>query len=683
MAKREPSQIRNLAFIGHGDAGKTTLVEALLFASGAISREGAIDDGTTVSDHTPEEKARHNSIDLGVAYATSDGKHFNFLDAPGYPDFIGEAVSALFAADAAVIAVNALAGVMVNTRKLWQLASDRGLPRFLVVTKADQENVDFAALIASIQDSFGKGCIPVILPVDPGPRLKQVVNVLEHPDEVTGSLAEVARASKERLMDAIVEVDDQLMERYLEGATIAPDELVRAMRLAILRGRLVPILTTAARAGVGAPELLAFLGRFAPSPLELPSPKGQDPASDQEATREPSSPFSAYAFKCVSDPYVGKLAYLRVVSGAFSPESPLYNVRTKKGTKVGGLFLPFGKDLRTCDGIVAGDVAVVSKVEDLACSDTVCDPQAPIRFPALTFPKPMVSLAAEPKARNDEARLSVALQRMQDSDPTFRVTRDRQTAELIIMGMSTLHLDVTLARMKRRFEVEVSTRQPKIPYQETITRKAEGHHKHKKQTGGRGQFGEVYLRIEPLPRGEGFQFVDSVVGGRIPNQYIPAIEKGVRDVLEKGILSNCPVVDVQVEVYDGSYHVVDSDEISFKLAGAQAFKQAFLAAGPSLLEPIVNLEVTAPTRCMGDIMGNLTSRRGRLSGSDSFGAMQVIKALVPLAEILSYSTELRSMTGGEGGYTIEPSHYDVVPQRIMEAIIARSKAGKGPEGEEA
>jgi elongation factor G len=507
------------------------------------------------------------------------------------------------------------------------------------------------------------------------------VNVLEKPDGLTGPLAEFGKPSRDRLMDAIVEVDDKLMERYLEGGAIAPAELEPAMRTAILRGRLVPVLVTAARAGVGVAELLTFLARYAPSPLERPAPKGRD-AGDQEVVREASGPFSAYAFKCVSDPFVGKLAYLRVVSGTFTPDVPLYNARTKKAAKVGGLFLPFGKDLRPADAVSAGDLAVVSKVEDLALSDTVCDPQAAFRYPELAFPKPMVSLAVEPKTRNDEARLSVALHRMQDSDPTFKVSRDRQTAEMIMSGMSTLHLDVALARLKRRFEVEVSTKQPKIPYQETITRKSEGHHKHKKQTGGRGQFGEVYLRIEPTPRGEGFKFVDDVVGGRIPSQFIPAIEKGVRDVMEKGVVAGCPVIDVQVEVFDGSFHVVDSDEISFKLAGAQAFKQAFLAAGPALLEPIVNLEINAPTRCMGDIMGNLTSRRGRVSGSESIGDMQVIKAQVPLAEIQTYSTELRSMTGGEGGYTLDPSHYDLVPQRITEAIMARNKAGKGPEAEE-
>ncbi len=673
MAKRETAQIRNIAFIGHGDSGKTTLVEALLFAAKAITRKGSIEDGTTVSDHTPEEKDRKNSIDLAIASASAGGKHLNLLDAPGYSDFIGEAVSSLYAADAAVVAVNALSGVMVNTRKLWQLAVEREVPRFLVVTKADQANVDFPALLNSIQESFGKECIPVVLPAEPGPKVKAVVNVLEQPEALTGPLADLAKPSRDRLMDAIVEVDDKLMERYLEGGAIGPEELEPAMRTAIARGRLVPILVTAAQAEAGVAELLAFLARYAPAPTVRPAPKGTD-AGGAEAVREPGGPFSAYVFKCVSDPFVGKLAYFRVVSGTFTPDKPLHNARTKKAAKVGGLFLPFGKDLRPCDGVVAGDLAVVSKIEDLAVSDTVCDAGSPIRYPDLVFPKPMVSLAVEPKTRNDESRLSTAMQRMQDSDPTLKVARDRQTAELIMSGMSTLHLDLTLARLKRRFEVEVNTRQPKIPYQETITKKAEGHHKHKKQTGGRGQFGEVYLRVEPTPRGEGFKFVDAIVGGRIPNQFLPAIEKGIRDVLDKGVIAGCHVIDVQVEVYDGSFHVVDSDEISFKLAGANAFKQAFLAAGPALLEPVVNLEVSAPTRCMGDIMGNLTSRRGRVSGSESYGDTQVIKAQVPLAEILTYSTELRSMTGGEGGYTIEPSHYDLVPQRITEGIMARNKA---------
>jgi elongation factor G len=449
--------------------------------------------------------------------------------------------------------------------------------------------------------------------------------------------------------------------------------LVAALPKAFVQGKLVPILCASSKRDIGVAEFLDFVAKYAPSPLDASPKKGVDPEKKAEVTRAPGSTLSAQVFKSIADPAVHRLSYLRVYSGAIAADQPIYNQRTGKSSRIGSMYKPFGKDHHACATAIAGDIVCVSKVDDLNTGDTICDAQAPVQYRTFEFPLSMVSQAVEPKTKQDLARMSESMHKMADSDPTFHFTRDAGTGELVITGRSKMHVDVILARLKRKFHVEVITHPPRLALKEAILAPAEGHHKHKKQSGGHGQYGEVYLRLKPTPRGEGFKFTDSISQGRIPQQYVPAIEKGIRKTIEKGVIAGYPVVDVEVEVYDGSYHDVDSGPVSFELAGSRAFKDAFAKAKPVILEPVVHIEISVPSKFMGDITGDLNSRRGRIEGLDSRGDVQVIRAHIPMMEIMDYETQLRSVTGGEGSYTTEPSHYDVMPHKLAEAVIAKAK----------
>ena len=670
----KPDAIRNIAFIGHGDAGKTSIVETMLHKAGATTRLGDVSEGSAVSDFEPDEKERKNSIDCGIVYCTWKGTQLNVIDTPGYPDFIGEAISGLNAVDGAFLSINASSGIMVNTRKIWEQAVKINIPRAIVITKLDMENIKLDELLAAIRESFGDRCIPATLPVSDsgiatGSALKKVISLTdEKPTD------KEAASYYEKLFEAVVEIDDALMNKYLDGKEITPSEFQAALKASILQAKVIPVLCTSYRKQLGFDELLDFVIKFMPSPADM-SPRTALDANNAETKVAPTEegPLTAYAFKIVSDPFVGKISYLRIYSGTISADSSVYNVRAKKSERYGKIFKVFGKEQRPIDKTGCGDIIMIPKLEEVQICDTVGQQNNPVRFLEIKFPTPMVSLSVEPKSKGDEQRLSLALSKMVASDPAFKVTRDHQTNELVITGMSNLHLDIIMGRLKRKFDVQMNTKQPKIPYKETISQPAEGHHKHKKQTGGRGQYGEVYLKIEPLPRGTGFEFANELFGGSVPQQYVPAVEKGVKEVLERGVIAGYPVVDVKVTIYDGSYHEVDSSEASFKIAASKAFKTGVMAAKPSLLEPIVNIEVTVPSKYMGDITGDLNSRRGRITGMDTIAGQQVIKATVPLGEISNYSTELRSITAGEGHYTIDFSHYDIVPFKTQEVIIAKNK----------
>jgi len=675
MAKYETGSIRNIALVGHGQTGKTTLAEAMLFKAGATSRWGKVEDGTSILDSDPEEKERKISIDSALAHFNWQGNEVNLIDCPGYPDFVGHATAALCVVETAVVAIGATAGIEVNTRKVWSLAQEDGLGRIIVLTKMDGDNVDLPALLATLKEVFGQGCIPLTLPIGVGPGIKGVVNTLNPPADCPAAVKDQVDEAHQALMDAIVEVDDALMEKYLAEQAITPEELGKAFRKAVATGKVVPILCCAAKKEIGVEEVMNAIVSYAPSPLD---------GAQREVTigdnREPSpvepradAPFVARVFKSVTDPFVGKLAFFRVFAGSIGFEAGLYNARPKRSDKINQFLRIMGKEQAPISRVIPGDIVAVSKVEDILISDTLCDPKHPVAFPPIKFPVPMVALAVEPKSRGDEQKISGSLNKLADEDPTFKVSRDRRTGEIIITGMSQLHLDIMIGRLKRRFEVEINTKQPKIPYKETITGRAEGHYKHKKQTGGRGQFGEVYLRVAPLERGKGFEFVDNIVGASIPGQYVPAVEKGVRETLEKGVLAGYPVEDVQVEVYDGKHHEVDSSEASFKIASSKAFKEAFRSARPVLLEPIVIVEITVPSKFMGDISGDLNSKRGRILDVQGVGDLQIIRAMIPMGEVMKYATQLRSMTGGQGSYTMEFSHYDVVPARVAETIVAQAK----------
>ncbi|MCP4253170.1 MAG: elongation factor G [Candidatus Scalindua sp.] len=679
MGQYETKDIRNVAFVGHGASGKTSLVEGILFKSGATKRLGCVDEGTSISDFDPEEKERKTTIDSSILHCNWQDKEINVIDTPGYPDFIGGAIGALNAVETAVVVISATSGIQVNTQKMWDLASEAGLARVIVITKMDGDNIDYPALLDSIQNAFGEECMPLMLPVGHGSGFKGVVDIFNQPDEVPGDVIGDVDGCREKLVEGIVSVCDTQLEKYLEGQEISDETLQGCFNTAIAAGSIVPVLCCENKKGVGVESVVDVIAKFTPSPEKGLSCKCSsldgDKVSEEEQDVEVSkdAPFSAQVFKSITDPFVGKLSFFRIHSGTLEGHPEVYNSRSKKNEKIGHMFKTFGKEQVEIKSAIPGDIVTVSKIDDISVSDTLCDPDTKVKFKDIKFPNPMASLAIEPKSRGAEQKISETLNRLVAEDSTFKVSRDVQTHELVVTGMSNLHLEVILSRLKSRYEIDVDSRQPKIPHKETITTKASAQYKHKKQTGGKGQYGEVYLRIEPLERGAGFEFTKKIVGGAIPSQYIPAVEKGLRETLAKGILSNNPIVDVKVELYDGTFHNVDSSEAAFKIAASKAFHLAFDDAKPVLLEPVVNIEVTIPSEFMGEITGNLSSRRGRVQGMDAFGDLQVVQASIPMDEVKNYETELKSMTGGKGSYTMELSHYDVVPSHLVPAIIAEAK----------
>ena len=676
MKGRTPADIRNVALVGHGGSGKTTLVDNLLHAAGAVNRAGSVDEGSSLSDFEAEEKERGFSIDASIFNFDWDDKTFNVMDTPGYIDFVGAATAAFPVVETAFITISASDGIQLNTRQMWQKAGEFGVSRAIIITHIDHENLRFQELLDEIQDNFGRQCVPFFLPVGLGEDCSGVVDLLkteEPPEGVVGDFA----GAKEELREGIIERDDELMEKYLEGEEISADEIQQTFRRAMMSGDIVPILCAAPLKGVGLKELLDFTAACLPSPADaLPVVALDENEEEVELTADPDGPFCARVFKTVTDVHVGKLGYFRIYSGSIESDPTIRIPRTDNEERLGHIYTVFGRKQEEVEKGVPGDIICVSKVEELQMGDTICGPDTDLTLTEVEFPRPMMSLAVEPQSRDDEEKISTGLQKISEGDPSFQIRRDKRSAELVITGMSNLHLDVTLSRLKRRYDVDADTREPTIPYQETITKSAQGHYRHKKQTGGRGQYGEVYLKIDPVERGEGFEFVDEIKGGNIPNQYIPAVEKGIREVLDSGLLANSPIVDVQVTVYDGSYHSVDSSEAAFKIAGSRAFREAFQSAKPVLLEPIVQMEVSVPSEYMGDVTANLTGHRGRIQGMDHGDQMEVIEAEIPMAEVARYSTELKSITGGEGTFSLEFSHYAVMPSHIQEQVIQQRKSQK-------
>jgi elongation factor G len=678
-----PADIRTLNLVGHGDSAKTTLAEAMLVRAGAIKRQGRVADGTATLDFDPDEKESKHSVDAAVGRLDWKGRRVYLVDAPGYPDFLGAALSSFAAVESSLLCVNASRGISVNTRRMWDAATMAGKARVIVVTKIDAENLDLPALVSELRETFGEAVLPVNLPVGRGPAVEEVISVLALPhvpkhENVEGDEAEARRM----LVDRVVEEDEDLMVRYLDGQTPGEDEMARTLGRAIRSGHVVPVLFAAPEKGVGVSELLDFVV------AELPGADGEvrhpirDAEGANEAPRKSTDPFAAVVWKTSIDPFVGKQSYLRILSGEFREGMEVLNPRTGRSERLAHGFLPLGKEETPCKAAVAGEIVVATKLEGVNLGDTLCDPASPCRYAPLERPDSMVALAVEAKSSNDEQKLGPALSKLMEEDPTFRVEVHRETKERVAAGMSALHLQVMLGRLKRRFHLEVATKAPKIPYRETVLGRGESRYRHKKQTGGRGQFAEVALRVFPRERGQGLEFVDSVVGGTVPRQFIPAVEKGVRAACERGVLAGCPVVDVAAEVWDGKDHPVDSSEAAFKMASDRAFREAFQKARPVLLEPVMRLQIVVPSKFMGDITGDLNKRRGRIQGMDSRGNLQVIEALAPLAEIANYSTELRSITGGEGSFSMSHDHYDAVPGHIAEGIISKAAKDRHPEDDD-
>ncbi|MGH8183078.1 MAG: elongation factor G [Rhodanobacteraceae bacterium] len=677
MSAYSTVDIRNVALTGHAGAGKTTLFEALLHAGGAIQSPGTIERGSTVSDFDDQERERQHSIHSSIAALDSAGCHLNLIDTAGYADFRGETLSALVAVETCAVVVNAANGIEHGTRRLMHYAKQRGLARMLVVNRIDMDDLDVAATVDALRDEFGVECLPVNLPAGGGTR---VVDCFFAHDGMS-DLGPVADAHQ-RIIDQVVEINERLMGRYLEDGEdkLSPEDLHAAFEQCLREGHLVPICFTSARSGAGVAEWLQIAQKLLPHPGEAnPPPFMQGNGAEAKPIRakpDADAHVLADVFKIINDPFVGKLAVFRVWQGTVKRDSQIFIDDGKKPFKVGHLLRLQGKDHIEIEQAIPGDIAGVAKVEEIHFDAVLHDSHDDdaIHLQPLQYPLSMFGLAVEPRHKGQDQKLATALAKLAEEDPCLGVEHNKELNETVVRGLSDLHLKLTLARMRDRYGVEVITHPPRIAYRETIGTRAEGHHRHKKQTGGAGQFGEVYLRVEPLPRGGGFEFADESKGGVIPNQYIPAIEKGVRQVLEHGAIAGYPMQDVRVVVYDGKYHPVDSKVVAFGSAGKKAFLDAVAKARPIVLEPIVNMDVNVPEQYMGDVTGGLASKRARINGTDALrGGVLVIKAQAPLAEVVDYQTELRSLTGGEGRFAMELSHYDPVPAQIQKQLTAAYK----------
>jgi elongation factor G len=667
MTQYATENIRTVAWVGDGGAGKTTLVEALLAKAGAVQAAGSVERGSTVSDFDPLEKTYQHSLRASLVHLEADGTRIHMVDTPGYPDFIGQAIGALAAVETAAVVVNASAGVQMIAARMMEWAAARKLCRLVVVNKIDAENVDVPAVLAAVRTAFGKECLPINLPADGGSR---VVDCFFNPagDADFSSVAEAHRA----LVDQVVEVDEELMSLYLEQGEVEPAQLHAPFEKALREGHLVPVCFVSARTGAGVGELLDILVKLAPNPTEGNPPlftRGEgERAVAFHSVPDPGRHVLAHVFKVVMDPFVGKLGVFRVHQGTVTRDTQLYVGDARKAFKVGHLFMLQGAKYVEVDRAVPGDLAAVAKVDDITFDCVLHDShdEDEIHMRPLEFPVPMHGFAITPKRRGDEQRISDVLHRMTAEDPTLVVTHDPTVNETVLRGLGELHLRSVFERMASQYKLEIETRPPRVPYRETVTAKAEGHHRHKKQTGGAGQFGEVYLRIEPLPRGAGFEFGDQVKGGAIPNTLIPAVQKGVEQVLTAGPVAGFPMQDVRVVVYDGKYHPVDSKEVAFVAAGRKAFLDAIAKARPIVLEPIVGIEINCPANNMGEVTGDLSSRRGQVTGTQTMHTgMLSVNGLAPLAELDGYAARLKSMTGGHGAWTMSLSHYEQAPPNLQ------------------
>jgi elongation factor G len=677
------AEIRNIALVGHAGAGKTSLLEAMLKEAGVVGQIGLVENSDTFSDFTDEEKQHGQSLFNTVVHCEHDGRHLNIIDTPGAPDFVGQAISVLEAVETVAIVINASAGIEPATRRMMERAKKAGLCRMIIVNKIDADHTDLLALLEQINESFGRECLPINLPADGASRIVDCFSGTDGESDL-GSVAD----AHTQIVDQVVEVDDALMETYLEQGAVKPEELHQAFSKALREGHLVPICFASGRkhddpqVSVGIKELLNVFVQHAPSPAEgnpcsFKRGDGDDVhVAEPDAGKEPL----AHVFKIVNDRF-GKLSILRVHQGTIGKDTALFLHDSKRPLKISHLFRVHGDEHEEMEAAIPGDLCALIKVDELKLGSVVTGTQdnGEVRLQDSGIPMPMFGLAVTPKSRGDEVKIGEALSRLSEEDATFRVTRDSSTHETIVNGMGDMHLRIVLERLKSKYNIDVDTKPPTISYRETITIKAEGHHRHKKQTGGAGQFGEVYLRVEPMGRDEGFEFVNDIFGGSIPTQFIPAIEKGVRRVLLEGCVAGHPMQDIRVSVHDGKHHPVDSKEVAFVAAGRRAFQDAVSKAKPVLLEPIVTVQITMPSANMGDITGDLSGKRGRVQGTDMMpGDMTVVTALVPLSEMTNYQGQLKSVTGGQGSFSMELSHYDPVPGNVQQQIVARYK----PKGEE-
>ncbi len=687
MKEYKVKEIRNLSLVGHGGVGKTSLAEAMLFSAGRITRMGKIEEGSTQSDFSQDEIERQISISTSLLHLDWKSHKLNILDTPGYADFVGEVISALRVSDGVVVLLGSTSGVEVGTEVVWEYAKRYGIPCLFFINQMEKEHADFYKVLSGAVENFGSEVVPLQLPLGQGPNFKGIVDLVNgkvynlpsgEESKIPADMEGKVKEFREKLMEAVAESDDELLEKYLDKGEFSAEELREGLRKGVRERLIFPLLCGSGTSNLGTHQLLDGIVNYLPSPADLPSPEGPLPGSEKVEKREAKSdaPLSSLVFKIVSEPHVGELVLFRVYSGVLKSGDEVLNSTRGHTEKVGQIYLINGKERNEVGTVSAGDMGALVKLKDTHTGDTLCDRSSPIVLPGIDFPKPVIRIAVEPKTKGDEERISNGLNKLRSEDPTFFTEVDNEIKQTIISGLGELHLEVIVGKLKRKFGVDVDLVKPKIPYKETIQGKAEAQGKYKKQTGGRGQYGDAWLRIEPLPRGGGFEFVDAIVGGVIPSKYIPAVEKGVREAMNEGILAGYPLVDLKVTLYDGSFHSVDSSDLAFKIAGSLALKKAFTEARPVLLEPIYNLEVTVPEEFLGEVMGDLSSRRGKIQGVVPSGQFKKIKAQVPLAELYKYSTSLRSLTQGRGMHSMDFSHYEVVPKEIENKIVAEAKESK-------
>lgn len=683
MKKYATDRIRNIAVVSHGGAGKTSLVEAALFHSGATTRMGRIEEGTTVTDHDPEETKRQISINTSLAPVEWDNAKLNFLDTPGFFDFVGEVASAIRVADAALVVVEAVSGVQVGTEKM--MTATAHLPKIVFVSKMDRENANFGRVVAQLREQFGSRVVATQLPIGSFDSFRGVVDLVSmkarfaeggkvREGEIPPELAGEAQALRDTLVEEVAATDDDLTLKFLEGEPLTEQELARGLATGTASGKIVPVLAGSAVKNIAIGELLNACVACLPSPAQAPPVQAKSAKGEEvRLAADPAASTAALVFKTMADPFVGKLTLLRVYSGTLKSDSHVWNANKSADERVGQLVFLRGKEQLPTSEVVAGDIAAVAKLAETQTGHTLCEKEKAVILPGIDFPRPVVSLAVEAKAKGDEDKIASGLARLAEEDPTFAVEKNTETGQLLVKGIGELHLEVMTSRLQKKFGVGVELSTPRVPYKETIRGTAKSEYKHKKQTGGRGQYGHCVIELEPLPPGTGFEFVDKIFGGAVPRQYIPAVEKGVREVMEEGVLAGYPVVDVRVSLLDGSYHSVDSSEMAFKIASSMAFKKGFMDAKPILLEPVMKVEVTVPDDYMGDIMGDMNKRRGKILGMEPGTGVQNIKALVPHSEMFRYAIDLRSITQGRGNFTMEFDHYEELPAHLMEQVVAAAK----------
>ena len=695
MKVYDAASIRNVAVVGHGGSGKTQLVSALLFDAGMVNRLGKVDEGNTVTDYDEEEIARKHTLSASLSYAEWNKTKINLIDTPGFGNFFSDARAALQVADGALVIVDAVGGVEVQTEKAWATCEEQQLPRLVVVNRLDRERASLERTLENVRLTLNRTIVPIQLPIGEEKHFSGVVDLVAmkaytsandgsgkvSEGAVPANMADAANTAREALIEMVAEADEALMEKFFEAGTLTQEELVKGLATATRASKIFPLVCTSGLANIGAQALMDAILSYLPSPADRPFSAVAN-GETVSKTADEKAPYAAFVFKTVADQFAGRITLFRVYQGCLKADSTVTNATQNTQERLGHLIALQGKTPTNVPELKAGDLGAVAKLKDTKTNDTLADKAAGITFAKIAFPEPVLSYAIEPKSRGDEDKISTAMHRLEEEDATIRYQRDPQTHELLLAGQGQMHIEVTVAKLKRRFGVEVLLKPPRIPYRETITARVEAHGRHKKQTGGHGQFGDCKIKMEPLPRGSEFEFVDEIFGGSIPRGFIPAVEKGIQESRLRGYLAGFPVVDFRVVLYDGSYHDVDSNELSFKTAGWLAFKDGMSRAKPTLLEPIMNVEVYAPSDYAGDLMGDLNGRRGRISGMEARGSTTVIKAQVPMSEMLTYEQHLTSVTGGRGSYHMEYSHYDEVPSHLQTKIIAASKAERGQVAEE-